>query len=304
MNNFQNKSALITGGASGIGLAIARECLAAGMKVAIADIRQSALDKAVKTLGGGANLKAIKLDVTDRKACARAADELISTFGKLHLLIANAGVFLGGETQDATYDDWDFVLGINLGGVVNTLRTFVPRMIEQKEGGHIVLTSSINGLFASGGVGVYTASKFAVTGIGECLRMNLQPHGIGVSLLHPGPVASGLFESTPAVRPAHLKETGAHLVAIDDSDPVSREIFAHAMPIEEVGRKVMQGIKRNDLYIITHAEIRATIEQRFKAILAAIPDETISSVREKSAANLYSVPPYAEQASKPAPKGV
>src|SRR5262249_969801 len=150
----------------------------------------------------------------------------------------------------------------NLGGVVNAVRTYVPRVIAQNEGGHIVLTSSINGLFASGGVGPYTASKFAVTGIGECLRMNLAPHGIGVSILCPGPVATDLFASTPAVRPKNLSDSGAHLVALDESDPVSQEIFAGAMSIEEVGRKVMQGIRRNDLYIITHGEIRDVLEAR------------------------------------------
>src|SRR5215470_15220941 len=220
MEDFKGKRAFITGGASGIGLAIAREFLDAGAEVAIADIRKDALDKAVVILAGGKKLQALQLDVTDRAAFARVADEV----GKVHLLVSNAGIFLGGPTQDATFDDWDFCLGVNLGGTVNCVRTFVPRMIAQGEGGHIVLTSSINGLFASGGVGPYTASKFATTAIGECLRMNLAPHGISVSILCPGPVATGLFESTPAVRPKNLSDTGGHLVALDESDPVSQEI--------------------------------------------------------------------------------
>ncbi len=297
MIDFKDKTAFITGGASGIGLATARELLNAGAHVVIADIRQEALEKAVWTLAGGDRLRAVALDVTDRKAIAKIAEEI----GKVHFLFANAGVFIGGQSQDATFDDWDFCLGINLGGVVNCVRIFVPRMIAQAEGGHIVLTSSINGLFASGGVGPYTASKFAVTGLGECLRMNLAEYGIGVSILCPGAVASGLFESTPAVRPKELSETGAHLVQTDETDPVSQEIFAHAMTIEEVGRKVMQGIRRNDLYIITHAEIGATIEARMKALLASLPDEAVPPARAKSSSVLYDVPIYAEQAAKPAP---
>ncbi len=182
-------------------------------------------------------MRAIQLDVTDRAACAKAADAI----GTVHILCPNAGVFMGGPTQDASFDDWDFVLGINLGGVVNIVKTFMPRMVAQGEGGHIVLTSSINGLFASGGAGVYTASKFAVTGLGECLRMNLAEHGIGVSILCPGAIATGLFDSTPAVRPKELSDIGAHLVALDETDPVSQEIFAGAMSSEEVGRKVMLG---------------------------------------------------------------
>ena len=297
MEDFKGKKAFITGGASGIGLAIARELLNAGADVVIADIRKDALDRAVDVRAGGKNLRAVQLDVTDRAAFARVADEV----GKVHLLVSNAGVFIGGPTQDATFDDWDFCLGVNLGGTVNCVRTFVPRMIAQGEGGHIVLTSSINGLFASGGVGPYTASKFATTAIGECLRMNLEPFGIGVSILCPGPVATGLFESTPAVRPESLSDTGAHLVALDETDPVSQEIFAGAMSIEEVGLKVMQGLRRNDLYIITHTEIRDVLEARMKAVLAALPDEPVPPARAKSARTLYDVPPYAEQSAKPAP---
>lgn len=298
MEDFKDKTAFITGGASGIGLAMAKEFLKAGAQVVIADIRQDALDKAVRSLAGGTKLRAVPLDVTNRQAWARVATDI----GKVHVLCSNAGIFIGGATQDATFDDWDFCLGVNLGGTVNCVRTFVPRMVAQREGGHIVLTSSINGLFASGGVGPYTASKFAVTGIGECLRMNLSPHGIGVSILCPGPVASGLFQSTPAVRPKALQETGAVLVRTDETDPVSQEIFAHAMSIDEVGRRVMQGVKRNDLYIITHAEIRETLEARMKALLDALPDESIPLVRAKSASNLYDVPIYREQSTKPAPK--
>lgn len=295
MEDFRGKTAFITGGAAGIGFAMAQEFSSAGAQVVIADIRQDALEKAKTRLP---NARFIQLDVTQRDAVARAADAA----GRVHIVCANAGVFLGGPTQDATYDDWDFVLGINLGGVINTVRTFVPRMIAQGEGGHVVLTSSINGLFASGGVGPYTASKFAVTGIGECLRMNLQAHGIGVSILCPGPVASELFESTPAVRPTFLSDTAAHLVALDETDPVSREIFAGAMSIEEVGRRVKQGIRRNDLYIITHAEIRDVLRARMEALLASLPDEAVPPARAKSAAVLYDVPPYAEQSAKPPPR--
>ena len=295
MDDFKSKTAFITGGAAGIGLAMAREFLAAGARVVIADIRQDALDKAAASLSG--DVRAIRLDVTDREAWARAADQV----GAVHILCANAGIFIGGPTQDATFDDWDFCLGINLGGVVNAVRTFVPRMIAQGAAGHIVLTSSINGLFASGAVGPYTASKFAVTGIGECLRVNLAPYGIGVSILCPGPVVTDLFASTPAVRPKALSDTGAHLVALDETDPTSQEIFAGAMSVEEVGRKVMQGLRRNDLYIITHGEIRDVLEERMKAVLAALPNEPIPPGRAKSARVLYDVPAYAEQSAKPAP---
>jgi len=300
MENFKGKTAFISGGASGIGLAMAKQFLGVGMQVVIADIRADALNKALATLGGGTMVRALTLDVTDRKNWTIVSDEI----DQVDIVCSNAGVFLGGPTQDATYDDWDFVLGVNLQGTINCIHTFVPRMIKQKTGGHIVLTSSINGLFQSGGAGVYTASKFAVTGLGESLRVNLAPYNIGVSLLHPGPVASGLFASTPEVRPKHLSHTGAYAVRLDATDPISQEIFATAMSIDEVGRKVLNGIKRNDLYIITHGEIRNVLEARAKALLAALPDEPIPPARAKGAETLYSDAIYREQITKPAPKGV
>ena len=298
MDDFKGKTAFISGGASGIGLAMAKQFLGAGMQVIIADIRQEALNNAVAALNGGPLVRALMLDVTDRKNWTIVSDEI----DQIDIVCSNAGVFLGGPAQDATYDDWDFVLGVNLQGTINCIQTFVPRMIKQKTGGHIVLTSSINGLFQSGGAAVYTASKFAVTGLGESLRVNLAPHNIGVSLLHPGPVATGLFESTPQVRPKNLRHTGAYAVKLDSSDPVSSEIFATAMPPDEVGRKVLAGIRRNDLYIITHGEIRAVLEARAKALIAALPDEPIPPVRAKGAATLYSDAVYREQIAKPAPK--
>jgi len=300
MENFKGKTAFISGGASGIGLAMAKQFLGAGMQVIIADIRQETLNKAVATLNAGTMLRALMLDVTDRKNWTLVSDEI----DQIDIVCSNAGVFMGGPTQNATYDDWDFVLGVNLMGTVNCVQTFVPRMIAQKTGGHIVLTSSINGLFQSGGADIYTTSKFAVTGLGESLRANLAQHNIGVSLLHPGPVVTGLFESSPLVRPKHLKNKGAYEVKLDETDPVSKEIFATAMPADEVARKVMQGIKRNDLYIITHAEVRNVLEARGKAQLAALPDEPIPPVRAKGAATLYSDAVYREQIAKPAPKAV
>lgn len=299
MDDFKGKTAFISGGASGIGLAMAKQFLGVGMQVVIADIREEALNKAVAALDASPLVRALMLDVTDRKNWTLVSDEI----DQVDIVCSNAGVFLGGPTQDATYDDWDFVLGVNLMGTVNCVQTFVPRMIAQKTGGHIVLTSSINGLFQSGGAGVYTTSKFAVTGLGESLRVNLAPHNIGVSLLHPGPVATGLFESTPQVRPKKLKHTGAYAVRLDSTDPVSSQIFATAISPAEVGRKVLAGIKRNDLYIITHGEIRAVLEARAKALIAAIPDEPVPPARARGAATLYSDAVYQEQLKKPAPLG-
>jgi NAD(P)-dependent dehydrogenase (short-subunit alcohol dehydrogenase family) len=303
MDNFKGKTAFITGGASGIGLGMAKAFLGAGMNVAIADVRQDALDKAVKALDANARVRPIRLDVTDRKDWLRAAEETERALGRVHVLCSNAGVFFTGPAYEATYEDWDFCLGVNLGGTINAVKTFVPRIIAHGGGGHVVITASINGLFTNAGVGVYTASKFALTGFGEALRADLKLHGIGVSVLCPGAVASGLFESTPVVRPKGLAETKARLVSTGADDPISAKIFATAMAPDEVGRRVLAGIKRSDLYILTHAEIRDILRTRANALLAAVPDETIDAARLEASRVLLDDAIYQEQLAKPPPQG-
>lgn len=138
MQNLGGKTAFVTGGARGIGLGIAKALLGAGMKVTIADIRQDHLDAATAELAGGENVLALKLDVTDRAAYAAAADATEAKFGKIHVLINNAGVAVVGPSKLATFSDWDWVLGVNLGGTVNGIVTMLPRILAHGEGGHVV----------------------------------------------------------------------------------------------------------------------------------------------------------------------
>jgi NAD(P)-dependent dehydrogenase (short-subunit alcohol dehydrogenase family) len=300
MKDTTGKVAFITGGASGIGLGIARAFVGAGMKVVIADIRQEALDAALKSLAAGASVRAVQLDVTDRKAWARAADEAERAFGAVQVLCNNAGVHVGGPVQDATYEDWDFCLGVNLGGVINGIRTFVPRMIRHGQGGHIVNTSSVGGLVGNKGLGVYTTSKFAVTGLSESLRADLTTENIGVSVLCPGPVKSEFFESTMAVRPASLARTGSVTPPLG-AERAMTPIFATAMTADEVGTRVLAGIRRNDLYILTHAEIRDMLEARSKALLAALPAAPVDPARIEAGRIMRDLWIYEDQIAKPAP---
>ena len=302
MQDLAGKTAFITGGASGIGLGMARAFVAAGMKVAIADIRQDALDTALASLGGpAAGVRAFRLDVTDRKAWVRVADEAEAALGPVQLLCSNAGVNFIGATQDATFQDWDFCLGVNLGGAVNAVQTFVPRMLKRGGGGHVVITSSVAGLFTGRGQGVYATTKYALTGLAECLRADLGGTGIGVSVLCPGPVKSDLFESTVAVRPAALAESGSHPVVTHGESREATPIFATAMTGEAVGRRVVAGILRDDLYIMTHTEIGGILGSRAAALQAALPDEPIDQARVDATQGLLNPALYAEQSAKPRP---
>ncbi len=271
MEEVAGRAAFITGGASGVGLGMAKAFVAAGMNVVIADIRQDHLDEAVAELSQGpSRVHPIRLDVTDREAMASAADEAESVFGNIHLVCNNAGINLFNDMAAATYDDWDWVLGVNLGGVVNGVVTFVPRLQAHGEGGHIVNTASMGSFISGPGAGIYTASKFAVRGLSEALRWSLMPHGIGVSVLCPGLVNSNIHESDK-IRPAHLS---THMTPADEEFMrLLPEIHQAGMSPEEVGEKVLRGVRRGDFYIFTHPEFRDELREIFDEALAAIPDE-------------------------------
>ncbi|MFO1401233.1 MAG: SDR family NAD(P)-dependent oxidoreductase [Steroidobacteraceae bacterium] len=205
MKDVAGKTAFITGGASGMGLGMARVWAAAGMNVVIADIRQEALDAARAGFPAGQKVHALRLDVTDRARWVAAAEEAERAFGKVHVLSLNAGVGVVGPMQTATYKDWDFCLGVNVGGVVNGLVTMLPRMLAHGESGHVVATSSTGGFSAVGGAGLYCTSKFAVAGMMESLATDLKGTPIGVSVFFPGPVQTSLGQTTDPTRPSHLK---------------------------------------------------------------------------------------------------
>ncbi len=275
MRDVAGMTAFITGGGSGVGFGLAKAFVAAGMNVVIADVRQDHLDEAMQSFRG-ARVHAVRFDVTDRGAMARAADETERLFGKVHVLCNNAGVNLFNDIGSASYDDWDWVLGVNLGGVVNGLQTFVPRIKAHGEGGHIVNTASMGSFIASARPGIYCASKFAVRGISEALRGSLLPHRIGVSVLCPGLVKSAIYESE-RIRPAYLS---AHATPTDPQF-LARLAQVHevGMTPEEVGEKVLRAIQRNDFYVFTHPEFQEELRTIFDEVLRALPDEAAPAAR-------------------------
>ena len=201
MREFIGKAAFVTGGASGIGLALGRAFAEAGCKVMLADIEKAALDAVVASLSGSApEIRGVVCDVADSASVDAAAEVSFSAFGKVHILCNNAGVGARGGIDHIALDNWHWVLDVNLIGVVNGVRAFLPHMRAHGEGGHIVNTASMAGMVNSGaargqGFAPYPASKFAVVGMSEGLAIELKPFGIGVSILCPGVVRTNILES-------------------------------------------------------------------------------------------------------------
>jgi len=272
MKNLSGRVAFITGGASGIGLGIAGALVDAGMKVVLADLRQDHIDEALagfERQGRRQSVHAIRLDVTDRAAMAAAADETERVFGKVHVLVNNAGVGIQGPFGGITYEDWDFGLAVNLGGVVNGLQTFLPRIRSHGEGGHIVNTASLAALVPMPAqFVVYVAAKSAVIAISETIRGELAQEGIGVSVLCPGPVRTNIHEVAKN-RPGKFGVGEAFRQA--EQSGATQVPFPSMMEPSEVGKLVLRAIQNDELYVITHGEWRPMVEARLAAILAAMP---------------------------------
>ncbi len=270
MQSVAGKVAFITGGASGLGLAMARSFTGAGMKVVIADIEDSALDAAAGEFAeSNAEVLTLKVDVTDRHAMEQAAEQTIETFDKVHVLCNNAGVAVSGNVSDMTYADWDWVMRVNLDGVVNGVVSFVNRIRSHGEGGHIVNTASIAGQFGMGGLSIYNTTKFAVVGMSEAMRMDLAPSGIGTSVLCPGFVATNIF-SSQRNRPETLGGPDSAGFAMgnltDGEDKESQErqaaMMASLLPPALIGDMVLHAIQNDIFYILSHEQFKNAVADR------------------------------------------
>jgi NAD(P)-dependent dehydrogenase (short-subunit alcohol dehydrogenase family) len=288
MQNVEGKIAFITGGASGIGLGIAKAFVNAGMKVVISDVRQDHLEESTayfKQKNQGKSVHHIQLDVTDREAFIRAADETERVFGKVHVLCNNAGIGVIGPIKLAKFDDWDWALNVMIGGVVNGIQIFLPRILKHGEGGHIVTTSSMSGILPPLQSAIYTTAKAGIVGMCESMRGELAEDHIGVSAFCPGPVATNIGQ-IGQLRPKNY-QTG---YAEKEKELSARPNSPNWMSIEECGERVLRGILRNDLYIFTHREFKEGMAEKMEAILASFPNEEINQARAKEIPFLLSNP--------------
>lgn len=272
---FTGRTALITGGVSGIGFGIARAFSTAGIELILTYRDEDLRSEAARWFrdNGHPAPRFARLDVTDRAAWAQLADAA----GAVHILVNNAGVSVFGPTDEARYADYDWIMGVNFGGAVNGLVTFIPRMKAQDTGGYIVNVASMAAYLSGPQAGIYTASKFALRGLTESLRYNLAPYRIGVSLMCPGLTKTHAWNSA-LKRPAIFAQSG-----FAPPDRVELEKFGAAfdagMDPLEVGSKTLAGMIEDRAVIFTHPEFAEDFAEIYQASIAALPQEPVPEGR-------------------------
>jgi NAD(P)-dependent dehydrogenase (short-subunit alcohol dehydrogenase family) len=271
MENLQGKVAVVTGGASGIGKAVAAKAAAEGMKIVVADVEEGALKEAERDLAAaGADVLAVQTDVADAASVRELRDLAVDRYGTVHLVHNNAGVGLGGPIWEIPESDWRWILGVNLWGVVHGVATFVPLFIEQGEG-HVVNTASIAGLTSAPFLGPYNATKQAVVAISETLYKDLQAAGVtgvGVSVLCPGFVQTRIAESDRN-RPAWAPER--EVVGVAEMRGALQALVDSGIPAAAVADRVLDAVRTNTFYILTHPELNDALQTRFDDILQGRP---------------------------------
>lgn len=269
MTRVAGKTAFITGGGSGVGFGQAQVFAKAGCRIAIADIRQDHLDEAMAHFEGtGHEVLPIRLDITDRDAYAAAADEAEAKLGPVQLLFNTAGVSIFGPMQDATPEDWQWQIDVNLHGVINGIQTFLPRMLARGDDCHIVNTASMSAFVALPGTGLYCTTKMAVRGLSECLAMDLEATRVNVSMLCPGAVNSNIHEAV-LTRPAHLQATGYYGADAAVFERL-KDVISVGMEPPVLARYVLEAVEKDEFYILPYPEFHETLEDIHAKVMAAL----------------------------------
>lgn len=284
MKEFKHRVAVITGGASGLGLAMARRFAGEGMRLVLADVQQDALDRAVAAFETeGVPVLGFKCDVADPASVDALRDAAYARFGAVHIVCNNAGVAPGGLAWESTLADWKWCLGVNVHGVIHGLRAFVPRMLAGGEEGHIVNTASVAGLLSPPGMGIYCVSKHAVVTLTECLHHDLatKTDRIKASVLCPAYVPTGISDSERN-RPDDLRNTPREMSAeeLARAESLKHAVKSGRISADDVAEMVFTAIRDERFYILTHPKIKGAIETRMQDILLERPPTDTSKPRK------------------------
>ncbi len=266
LTSLKDRIAVVTGGASGIGRALALLFAREGAHVVVADLDEAGMAETVAGVAqAGRRGLAVKTDVSRLADVQALADRAFAELGAVHVVCNNAGVALWGGLESVSHQDWEWAMGVNLWGVIHGVEAFVPRMVAQKQPGHVVNTASMAGLIASQGLGVYNTTKYAVVGLSETLQKDLRGHDIGVSVLCPMGVNTRIRQSERN-RPATLRnQTAAR-------EGTAVELIGRYLPPEHVAERVLRAIYANRLYVITHEEGLTPLKRRFERMAQAIEE--------------------------------
>ena len=263
MDDLNGRVAVITGGASGIGLATARALAREGMHIVVADIEQAAIDRVLPEIAAlGVETLGVRTDVSKLADVQALADRTWERFGACHVLFNNAGVAISGPMAEMRHEDWEWLMRVNLWGPIHGVEVFVPRLIAQGQGGHVVSTASFAGLVANDGLGIYCVTKYGVVALMECLYRELSPHGIGASVLCPMRVETNIGSSARN-RPDDL---GGPMLPAADAEAEDRPQAGRIISPDEVAPMVVTAIRQRRLYIVTHPESRPFVQSRFRRI--------------------------------------
>ncbi len=265
LDHFADRVAVVTGAGSGIGRALAVALAREGAHVVVADVDDAAAAETCREVREhGRRALAVHADVAELPQVQALADRAFGAFGAVHLLCNNAGVVVTGGLEGATLADWQWLLGVNLWGVIHGLHAFLPRMIAQGPPGHVLNTASMAGLVASQGLGIYNTTKYAVVGLSETLAKDLRPYGLGVSVLCPMGVATRIGEAERARPPRLRNPAGAGSGA-----PVA--LIGRTLTAEAVALQALAAVRAGELYVITHEEALEPLRRRAARLEAATP---------------------------------
>jgi NAD(P)-dependent dehydrogenase (short-subunit alcohol dehydrogenase family) len=275
MDTLNGKGAVVTGGASGIGLATATVLASKGAKLVLADIEQGALDAAVDGLrASGAEAHGVVCDVRSLEAVQAMADAAFDAVGAVHIVFNNAGIAVGGPILDMTHDDWRWTIDVDLWGPIHGVEAFLPRIVEQGEGGHLLFTASFAGLVPNSGLGPYCVAKYGVVALAEVLWRELREHQIGASVLCPMRVGTNIG-SSERNRQADYGHAAASLVP--DQEAANRDLAGRVLDVEGVARLTVDAIEQNRLYVLPHEESRDSIRRRFARIDRTFDEQGMSA---------------------------